>query len=250
VGTGMAARAAPDGYTLLLADRTSIAVAPNLYKTLSYDPARDLAPITPVASAPLLFIAHPSVPAANLREFIAYARQAPQPLAYATAGIGTANHLPGEQLKELAGIDLTAVHYKGGAPAMMAVFAGEVKAGFNLLPNALPYVKAGKVKAYLITTKRRFASAPDVPTAVEAGLPDLEGDYWIGLFAPARTPPAIIAKINRDVVAILESTAMRSSLLDQGAEPIPGTPGDFAVFINSETRKWGQVIKTAGIKPE
>ncbi len=130
------------------------------------------------------------------------------------------------------------------------MLGGEVKVGFNLLLIALPHVKAGKVKAYVITTKKRFPGAPDIPTVVEAGLPELEADYWIGLFAPARTPPSIIAKINRDTVAILQSPAMRSSLLDQGAEPVPGTPEEFAAFIRSETAKWGKVIKTAGIKPE
>ena len=222
----------------------------NLDQGLAYDPARDLAPITLVASAPLLFLAHPSVPAANLQEFIAYAKRLPQPLGYATAGIGTANHLPGEQLKQLTGVDLTAVHYKGGGAAMVALLGGEVKVEFNVLLVALPHVKAGKVKAYAITTKKRFPGAPDIPTVVEAGLPELEADYWIGLFAPARTEPSIITKINRDTVAILESPAMQSSLLDQGAEPVPGTPQEFAAFIRSETAKWGKVIKTAGIKPE
>ena len=250
IGTAIAAKATPNGYTLLMGDRSAIAVAPSLYQGLPYDPERDLAPITLVASAPLLLLAHPSVPAANLREFIAYAKQTPQPLGYASAGIGTANHLPGEQLKQLTGIDLTAVHYKGGAPAMAAMLGGEVKVGFNLLPIALPHVKAGKVKAYVITTKKRFPGAPDIPTVLEAGLPDLIGDYWIGMFAPGRTPQTLVAKVNRDVTDILQSSAMHASLLDQGAEPVPGTPGEFAAFIKSETVKWGKVIKTAGIKPE
>jgi tripartite-type tricarboxylate transporter receptor subunit TctC len=250
IGAGVTAKSAPDGYTLLVGDRTWHAVAQNLYKELPYDPARDFSEITLIASTPMLLVAHPSVPAASLDEFIAYAKRLPQPLGYATAGIGTATHLPGEQLQQLTGIDLTAVHYKGGGAAMVAMLGGEVKAGFNVVTIALPHVKAGKVKAYVITTKKRFAGAPDIPTVVEAGLPDLEADYWIGLFAPTRTPPAIIAKINRDVVAILQSTAMRSSLLDQGAEPVPGTPGEFAAFIKSEILKWGKVIKTAGIKPE
>jgi tripartite-type tricarboxylate transporter receptor subunit TctC len=118
------------------------------------------------------------------------------------------------------------------------------------VPVALPHVKSGKVKAFVITSKTRFAGAPEIPTVVDAGLTELEADYWIGLFAPARTPPSLIARINRDIVAILESTAMRAALLDQGAEPMPNTPGEFGAFIKSEARKWGQVIQTAGIKPE
>jgi tripartite-type tricarboxylate transporter receptor subunit TctC len=250
ISAGAAAKSAPDGYTLLIGDRTWQAVAPSLYKELPYDPAKDFAEITLIASTPMLIVAHPSVPATSLGEFIAYAKRLPQPLAYATAGIGTATHLPGEQLKQLAGIDLTAVHYKGGGAAMVALLSGEVKAEFNLLPQALPHIKTGRVKAYAITAKKRFPGAADIPTVVEAGFPDLVADYWIGLFAPARTPPSVVAKINRDVVAILQSAAMRAFLLDQGAEPVPGTPEEFAAFIKRETVKWGKVIKTAGIKPE
>ena len=248
ISAGVAAKSAPDGYTLLVGDRTWHAVAQSLYRELPYDPSKDFSEISLIASAPSLLVAHPSVPAASLGELIAYAL--PQPLGYATAGIGTGSHLPGEQFKQLTGIDVTAVHYRGGGAAMVAILGGEAKVGFSVVTIALPHVKAGKVKAYVITTKKRFAGAPDIPTVVEAGLPDLEAANWIGLFAPARTPPAFIAKINRDVVAILQSPAMRASLLDQGAEPVPGTPEEFAAFIKSETLKWERVIKTAGIKPE
>ena len=250
IGAGIAARSAPDAYTLLVGDRTWHAVAQSLYKELPYDPARDFVAITLIASTPLVLVAHPSVPAANLREFIAYVKQLPQPLGYATAGIGTATHLPGEQLKQLTGAALMAVHYRGGGAAMVGMLSGETKAGFNVVTIALPHVKSGKVKAYVITTRQRFAGAPDIPTVVEAGLPDLNSDYWIGLFAPARTPAALIAKVNRDVVDTLQAPAMRRTLLEQGAEPASGTPEEFAAFIKSETLKWGRVIKTAGIKPE
>ena len=250
ISAAVAAKAASDGYTLLVGDRTWQAVAQSLYKELPYDPAKDFAAIAKIASTPMLFVAHPSVPATNLGEFIAYAKRLPQPLGYATAGIGTANHLPGEQLKQLTGIDLTAVHYKGGGAAMVAMLGGEVKVGFNLVIQALPHVKTGRVKAYVITAKKRFPGAADIPTVIEAGFPDLEADYWVGLFAPARTPSSIVASINHDVVSILQSDAMRASLLNQGAVPVPGTSQEFAAFIKSETVKWGKVINTAGIKPE
>jgi len=250
ISAAVAAKAASDGYTLLVGDRTWQAVAQSLYKELPYDPAKDFAAIAQIASTPMLFVAHPSVPATNLGEFIAYAKRLPQPLGYATAGIGTANHLPGEQLKQLTGIDLTAVHYKGGGAAMVAMLGGEVKVGFNLVIQALPHVKTGRVKAYVITAKKRFPGAADIPTVIEAGFPDLEADYWVGLFAPARTPSSIVASINHDVVSILQSDAMRASLLNQGAVPVPGTSQEFAAFIKSETVKWGKVINTAGIKPE
>jgi tripartite-type tricarboxylate transporter receptor subunit TctC len=250
IGAGVAAKSAPDGYTLLIGDRTWHAVAHNLYKELPYDPVKDFAPVTLVASTPMVMVAHPSIPAANLREFIAYTKQLPQALSYATAGIGTATHLPGEQLKQLTGIDLVAVHYKGGGAAMIAILGGEVKTGFNPVLLVLPHVKTGKVKAYAITAKRRFTAMQEIPTVAEAGLPELEADYWIGMFVPVRTQAALIGKINRDVVGILQLPAMRTALLDQGAEPGAGTPEEFAAFIRSETLKWGRVIKTAGIKPE
>jgi tripartite-type tricarboxylate transporter receptor subunit TctC len=250
IAAAAVAKATPDGYTLLLSDRTWQAVAHNLYKEIPYDPSKDFSEISLVASTPNILVAHPSIPAASFKELVAYARQLPQPLNYATAGIGTATHLPGEQLKQLTGIELAPVHYKGGGAAMVAMLGGEVKIGFNLVPVALPHVKAGKVRAFMVTSRKRFAGAPDIPTVVDVGLADLEADSWIGLFGPARTAPALVARINRDVVGILESAAMRSALLDQGAEPVPNTPGELAAFVRSESRKWGQVIRTAGIKPE
>ena len=250
IGTAIAAKAPPDGYTLVMADRTSIAAAPSLYQNLAYDPVRDLAPITLVATTPMVLIAHPSIPAANLSEFIAYAKQLPQGLAHGTGGPGTVNHLAGELMKQITGVNLVPVHYKGTGAAMMAILGGEVKAGFSMPPMTLPHLKAGKVKAYVITSAKRLGEAPDIPTAAEAGLPDLESEYWIGILAPAQIPQPLVAKVNRDVVETLQTPALRAALLDQGAEPRPGTPEQFAAFIKSETAKWGRVIKAAGLKPE
>ena len=250
IGTAVAAQSPSDGYTLLMADRTSIATAPSLYQNLAYDPVKDLAPITLVATTPLVLIAHPSVPASDLREFIAYVKQLPQGLAHGDGGPGTVNHLAGELMKQLTGADLMPIHYKGTGAAMMGILGGEVKVGFSMPPIALPHLKTGKVKAYVVTSKKRLAGAPDIPTVAEAGLPELESEYWIGMFAPAKTPQAFVDKLNRDFVEILQTPAMRTVLLDQGAVPVPGTPGEFAAFINSETLKWGKVIRTAGLKPE
>jgi tripartite-type tricarboxylate transporter receptor subunit TctC len=250
IGTAIAAKSPSDGYTLLMADRTSIASAPSLYQNLAYDPIKDLAPITLVATTPLILIAHPSVPASDLREFIAYVKQLPQGLAHGDGGPGTVNHLAGELMKQLTGADLVPIHYKGTGAAMIGILGGDVKAGFSLPPIALPHLKAGKVRAYVVTSRKRLAGAPDIPTVAEAGLPELESEYWIGMFAPAKTPQAIVDKLNRDLVEILQTPATRTVLLDQGAEPVPGTPGEFAAFINSETLKWGRVIRTAGLKPE
>ena len=250
IGTAVAAKSPSDGYTLLMADRTSIAAAPSLYQNLAYDPVRDLAPITLVATTPLLLVAHPSVPADDLREFIAYVKKLPQGLAHGTGGVGTVNHLAGELMKQLTGADLVPVHYRGTGAAMMGILGGEVKVGFSVPPIAFPQLKAGKVKAYVVTSKKRLAGAPDIPTVAEAGLPELESEYWIGMFAPAGTPAALVDKLNRDFVEILQTPAMRTALLDQGAESVPGTPSEFATFIKSETLKWGRVIRTAGLKPE
>lgn len=250
VGAAAVAKAAADGHTLLVSDRTWQAVAPSLYKELPYDPSRDFVGVSLVASTPNILVAHASIPASSLEELIAHAKQLQQPLNYATAGIGTATHLPGEQLKQLTGMNLAAVHYKGGGAAMVAMLSGEVKIGFNPVLLALPHVKSGKVKAFLLTSKHRFAGAPDIPTVVDVGLPELEADYWIGLFAPARTASALVARINSDTVGILQSESMRAALRGQGAEPLPNTPGEFAAFVKSESRKWQQVIRTAGIRPE
>ena len=250
IGTGVAAKSSPDGYTLLLGDRTYHAAAPSLYKSLSYDPVKDFAPITLVALAPQLLVAHPSVPAADLREFIAYAKQYPRALDFASAGPGTAIHMTAELLKHVAGINLVSVHYKGGGAAMIAILSGEAKAAFSLMPIALPHVRAGKVKAYVITSKKRFAGAPDIPTAAEAGLPGFESDFWVGMFAPARTPAALIGKLNRDIVEILQTSAMQDKLLAQGTVAAPGTPDGFAAFIRSETVKLKTLIELTGMRAE
>ena len=250
IAADIAAKSSPDGYTLLLGDRTSHAAHPNLYKNLPYDPVKDFAPITLVAIAPMLLVAHPSVPAGNLREFIAYAKQHPGAINFATGGPGTGTHMTGELLKHLAGINMVSVHYKGGGAAIVAILGGEAKAGFSTVPVALPHVRAGKVKTYAITSKKRFAGTPDIPTAAEAGLPGFESDYWAGAFAPARTPAALVGRLNRDFVEILQTPAMRERLLAQGAAPTPGTPAEFAAFIKTETVKLKKVIDLAGIKPE
>jgi tripartite-type tricarboxylate transporter receptor subunit TctC len=250
IGTAIAAKATPDGYTLVMADRTSLAVAPGLYQRLPYDPARDLAPITLVARAPLALVAHPSVPAANLREFIDYAKRQPGVINYAGAGPGTATHMTGELLKHMAGIDMVCVQYKGGGAAVIALVGGEVKVGFSTFVSILQHVRSGRLKAYAIASKKRFAGAPDVPTAVEAGLPGFESEQWIGILAPARTPSALINRLNTEVVEIMLRPEMQSVLLTQGAEPAPGTPQEFASFIRSEAARLRKVIEVASIRAE
>jgi tripartite-type tricarboxylate transporter receptor subunit TctC len=250
IGSAIAAKSRPDGYTLLMADRTSHAAAPSLYKELPYDPVKDFTPITLVARAPSLLVAHPSVPAANLADFIAYARKQPGVINYTAAGPGTGSHMTGELFKQLTGLNLGSVQYKGGGAAILAVVSGEVKIGFNTVLVALPQLKAGKLNAYLIASNKRFASVPDIPTAAEAGVPGFESEYWIGLFVPANTPASLVSRLNYEAVEVLQSPAMRDALLTQGAEPAPGRPAEFAAFIRNETVKLKKVIEVAGIRAE
>ena len=248
IGTAAAAQAAPDGYTLLVSDRTALSTAPTLNKALSYDVSRDLAPITLLARTPMLLVAHPSVPATTLPEFVAYLRQQPQPLPFASAGPATVPHLAAEHFKHLTGGDLLPVQYKGSPASMMGLLAGETRAGFVLLPIALPHAKAGKVKAYAITSSKRFADVPDAPTVLEAGMPELESQYWLALLAPARTPEPVMRKIHRDVMQVLDTAGARQMLAAQGAELAIGSSEDLARFIRSETAKWKQVIDVSGMR--
>lgn len=250
IGTGIAARATPDGYTLVMSDRSALAVAPYLYKSLPYDPARDFSPITLAALAPTMLVAHPSVPAATLSEFLAYAKGDPRGIHFASAGPGTNPHIAMELLKHATGINAVAVHYKGGSASALAILSGEVKVGFGTVSTLLPYVMAGKVKAYAVSGRQRFPGAPDIPTAAEAGFPGFELEFWIGMLAPARTPPILVARLNRDIGEILKTPAMRATLLAQGAEAAPGTSDEFAAFINSESAKMKKLIELTGMRAD
>ena len=250
IGAAIVAKSPPDGHTLLLASPSSHAVAPSLYKTLPYDPVRDFTPITQVAIAPNLVLGHPMVPAANLLELIAYARGRPGVLNYAVAGPGSGGHIAGELFKHMTGVNLVSVFYKGGGAAINALVSGEAQVGFQSAFLAVPLVKTGKVRAYAVASRKRFAVAPEIPTAAEAGVPGFESEYWMALFAPARTPQLLIEIINRDVVEVLKSHDMQNALLSRGVDPASGTPAELAAFIRSETAKLKKVIDLAGIKPE
>jgi tripartite-type tricarboxylate transporter receptor subunit TctC len=248
IGTAMVARAAPDGYTLVISDRSALAVAPHLYKSVPYDPARDFAPITLVALAPTLLVANPSVPADTLSEFLAFAKKQPLGVQFATAGPGTNNHIATELLKRATGIRAEAIHYKGGGASTLAILSGEVPVGFALVPGVLPQVRAGKLKAFAVSGRKRFPGAPDIPTAAEAGFPGFELEFWIGMLAPAGTPPAIVARLNRDVGDVLRSPEMRAALLAQGAEAAPGSPEDFAAFMRSESASMKSLVEMTGMR--
>ena len=243
-------QAPPNGYTLLVIDSGALSIRPNLFRALPYDPDRDFAPIVLLASSPSFLVTHPSVPASNLAEFLTYAKRQPGGMHFATAGLWTSNHLTVELFKRSTGIDIVHVNYKGGGAMMAALVSGETKAAFSTPFISLPHVKAGRIRAYAVTSSQRFAGALDIPTMAEAGAEALVTHYWFGLLAPVRTPPELVSRINRDVVELLQSPAMRSALLEQGAEPGGGTPEEFRAFIRSETARFGKAIEAAGIRPE
>ena len=248
--SAVVSQAAPNGYTLLVTDSGALSIRPSLYRSLPYNPERDFATIALLASSPSFLVAHPSVPAANLAEFLAYAKRQPGGMQFANAGPWTNNHLTVELFRRSIGIDIVHVNYKGGGAMIAAVVSGETKAAFSTPFISLPHVKAGRVKAYAVTSSKRFAGAPDIPTMVEAGADALVTNYWFGLLAPARTPLALVNRINREVVELLQLPAMKSALLEQGAEPGAGSPEEFGAFIRSETARFKKVIELAGLRAE
>ncbi len=250
IAAEIAAKAAPDGYTVHLGQHGSFAAAPGLYKNLSYDPLRDFAPITLYAHVPFLIVAHPSLPPASMKEFVEYARTRPGAINYSSGGAGGVAHLNFELLNHAAKLKLVHVAYKGIGVATTAVISGEVQITASPVPVALPHVKSGKLKAYASTGRQRYSGAADIPTVAEAGFPGFDATTWFAMFAPARTPADIVRKLNRDMVDIINAPAVRTWLLTQGAEPAPGTPEELTAFLKSEIAKWGNVIRSAGIKAD
>ena len=248
VGTEAAARSTPDGYTLLYT-LSSHTINPFLYK-LNYDVERDFAPVSLVVSVPQLIAAHPSAPK-TLKELVAAAKERPGFYAYASPGSGTPGHIAAELLKLKAGIDLVHVPYKGGGPAAADVLAGQVPLLFLTAPAGLPYVKSGKLRALAVTTKKRTAAAPDIPTvSEELSLPDYEVDSWCAMFAPAKTPAAIVARMQKEVARVVQVPEVRQRLVAQSADPVGSSPEELDRIVKSELKSWAAVIRDAGIKPE
>ncbi len=247
IGTELAARAAPDGYTIVHVD-TSFTSNPSLYPKLPYDPVRDFTPIALLASAPVVLIVHPSVPVKTLKELIALARARPGELNFATGGAGSATHLGVELFKAAARLDLVHIPYKGSGPAAAAVLAGQVVMTIASPSATKPLVVAGKLRAIAITGEKRNAALPEVPTFVEAGLPGVDsGSYWVSL-APAGTPREIIATLNGAMAKVLQMPDIRQRLIDLGFDPIGSTPDECAGNIRAEIEKWAKLIRAAGIR--
>ena len=245
IGTSAVAKSAPDGHTLLVTT-FAFAAAPALQK-VSFDPIRDFAPITELASLPMMLLVHPSVPAKNLAEFIALAKSSPAGLDYASSGPGTSTHLAAEMFNTMAGVRLVHVPYKGNAEVFNALLGGHIKVHFSLVPSGIAHVRAGKLRVLAVTTEQRLPYLPDVPTIAESGFPTYEISSWQGVFAPAATRPEVVTKINSELIELLKTPAMRERMAREGADPVGSTPQQFAQRVASEVDKWAKVAKAAGL---
>lgn len=243
-------RALPDGYTLLLGQQNSHALAPGMRKAMPYDPVRDFAPITRVATAPQVLLAGSSIAAADWKQFAEYAKARPGRINYASSGHGTVSHLTSELLKQRAALDIVHVNYKGGAAATLAIASGEASVAFVPLATALPLLQGGKVRALGISSIKRFPTLPDVATLNESGLPGFEASSWFGMFAPSKIPRTLVARLNRDLTDILLAYSTQQAFLLLGAEATASTPEEFGAFVASEVVKWRKVISDAGISPQ
>ena len=249
IGNDAVAKSAPDGYTLLMGLST-LAINPSMYAKLPYDALRDFAPISQSVSACNILILHPSVPAKTVTELIALAKAKPGSLTFGSAGMGTNPHLSGELFKSLARIDMVHVPFKGSGQSIISLLAGEIAANFPSVPTAMLYIKAGRLRGLGVTTLKRAQALPDVPSIAEAGLPGYEATQWFGLLAPAGTPRTVIDRLYQESSRALRSADMKERMTAEGLEVVGGTPEEFASYIRSETEKWTQVIKAAGIKPQ
>jgi tripartite-type tricarboxylate transporter receptor subunit TctC len=248
IGADLVAKSAPDGYTLLMTT-ASVAVNVTLYPKMPYVLQRDLAPITLVGSAPIVVVVHPSVPVRNMRELLALAKARKDGLNYGSNGTGTTSHLAGELLRQVSGAQLTHIPYKGASAAMTALLSGEVEMGFPSSTSARPLIGAGKVRGLAVTTKLRSSVLPDLPT-VDSIYPGFDVDNWFGLWAPAGTPPVIIAKIQAEVVKSLQHQDLKNYMQREGAEPVGNSTAEFTAFIAREVEKFAKIVKASGAKPE
>ena len=249
LGTAAAARAPADGYSLNMV-AISFAVAPSLESKLGFDPVKDFAPITLVATVNNILVVHPSLPVKSVKELIALAKAKPSQLSYASGGAGGAQHLAGELFTTMAGIKMVHIPYKGSAPGLTALIGGEVTVGFTDMLITLPHVKSGKLRALAVTGAERSPQLPDLPTIAEAGLAGYSVTVWFGLLAPAATPPVIISRINGEIIKSLKTSQMKERLAALGADPVGNTPDQFAAFLKTEMSKWAKVVKAAGIRGE
>jgi len=249
IGASQVARSAPDGSTLLVATSTTLAINPWLYKKLSYDPAKDFAPVGLIGAVPLMVVVHPSVPARTLAELVALAKSKPEGLSYGSAGNGSPQHLGAEMFKFATGTAMTHVPYKGSALALTDLLGGQLQLMFTDIAPALQHVRSGKLRALAVTSKKRQPTFPDVPTVAESRLPgtaDFEAVAWQSIVAPAGTPAPVVERLSQEIAKVIAQPALRQKLESDGFEPGSSTPAQLAAYIRSESERWGQVIRASG----
>ena len=250
VGAEVVAKALPDGTTLLLGNASTHAINQWLYKRIGYDPIKDFAPIAQVANVPLIMLVHPSLPVKSAKDLVALARKRPGQMNYASGGAGSTTHLSMELLKTLLKLDIAHIAYRGSGPALSALMAGEIPVMIELMPSALALVKAGKLEALAVTSGKRSALLPDVPTLAETVSPGYEVASWFGVIAPAGTPAATISRLNAEIVKFMATAEVRDRMLTLGAEPATGSPDDFLKFIRAEGARWEKVVQSSGAKAD
>ncbi len=248
IGADIAAKAAPDGYTLVMGTVATHAINPYLYPNMPFKPEKDFAPIVLLGTLPNLLVVNPSLPVKNVKELIALAKAKPGELAFGSAGNGTSQHLSGELFKKMTGVDMIHVPYRGSAPAVLDLIGGQVQLMFDNLPSSLPQVKAGKLRALAVTSPRRSPALPDLPTLAESGLTGFSITSWFALYAPAGTPARILARLNKEAAKAIATKELRQQWLDQGIEPAGGTAEQLAEFRRIEAPKWEKIIRESGAR--
>ncbi len=250
IGTEAAVRAAPDGYTTVLASTSEIAINPALYSKLGYDTVKDLAPVAMVASTPMVVIVHPSMPLKTVKDLVALAKAKPGEINVASAGNGTVTHLSAELFRSMVNVTWTHIPYKGAPPALTDLASGQVQVMFSSLPAAMAFIKINRVRPIAVSTKARAQSLPDVPTVMESGVPGYDVEYWYGIFAPAATPKEPLSRLADEIAQSLKLADVVNNLANQGATPGNLTQAQFADFVKSESAKWGKVVKASGARAD
>jgi len=248
IGMELAAKASPDGYTMVLADVANLAISPTLYAKLPYDPVRDYSPVNMPATSPNVMLVHPSVPATTLKELLTLAKEKPRKITYASAGVGQVGHLTGEMLNQLAGVEMVHVPYKGSSQAVIDLVGGHIQVMFSAFSSTLPHIKAGRLRALAVTSRTRSAAVPDVPTIAESGFPGFEAVTWYSVVAPARTPRDAIERLNGEILQALGAAQVKERLSVLGFEIVGSPPDVLAAYIKSEIVKWAPVVKASGAK--
>jgi tripartite-type tricarboxylate transporter receptor subunit TctC len=248
IGADIAAKSAPDGYTLLMTTSGIMAINPALYSKLPFDTIKDFAPVSMVVLLNNVLVVNPSLPVKSVKDLIALAKAQPGKLTYASSGNGTSIHLSGELFKSMTGVDMLHIPYKGSAPAITDLLGGQVDMMFDNIPSSLPQIKAGKLRALAVTGAKRSRLLPDLPTIAEAGVPGYDSYVWFGIVAPAGTPPAVIARLNAALAKAAATPAFRDRLTEQGYEVLSSTPAQMASNIRSEIAKWGKIVKASGAR--